>query len=312
MRVLFWIIFIPFSKISAFIVISSPIRQKEPLPMTISDHDFVSKLSFRSPTPQDIPACFEIESASYPEDEAASLSSLEYRQANALPYFQCAVMGDAETVIGFVCSTRCDEFEEESMSTHIPNGPFLAIHSVVVRENDRRKGVATAMLKQYLKTIQSDSNADGGIQSIVLLAKTHLLGFYVNCGFRVNRPSPIVHGQELWYELEKPMARSLPVHGEESWFCKTEQFKKPFPEVKPHLEAHKQWVTDLRRRGYCITSGYRVDSEGKPGGGGLMFLAAKSFHDAYALVLNDPLVANDCVEWELNGWIGQIGDLQMR
>ena len=100
---------------------------------------------------------------------------------------------------------------------------------------------------------------------------------------------------------------------DESWFCKTEQFKRPFPEVKPHLEAHKEWVTKLRtEQGYCITSGYRVDAEGKPGGGGLMFLAAKSYQDALEIVLQDPLVANDCVEWELNGWIGQVGDIQLR
>jgi hypothetical protein len=55
-----------------------------------------------------------------------------------------------------------------------------------------------------------------------------------------------------------------------------------------------------------------VDADGKPGGGGLMFLAAKSYQDALDIVLQDPLVANDCVDWELNGWIGQVGDVQMR
>ena len=274
-----------------------------------NDSSLLARISYRSPTAEDIPACFAIESASYPEDEAASLTSLEYRQANALPYFQCAIL-DGTTIIGFVCSTRCDEFEEESMSTHSVEGSLLAIHSVVVHEAYRRQGVATAMLKRYLQMVQ-DENTDGSIHSMVLLAKTHLLGFYVNCGFRVNRPSPIVHGQDTWYELERKMARALPKDGE-SWFCKTEQFKLPFPQVQPHLQAHKEWVVSLRRQGYCITSGYRVDAQGKPGGGGLMFLAAKSYDDARALVLQDPLVANGCVDWELNGWIGQIGDIQMR
>ena len=55
-----------------------------------------------------------------------------------------------------------------------------------------------------------------------------------------------------------------------------------------------------------------MDADGKPGGGGLMFLAAKNYSEAYQLVLQDPLVANDCVDWQLNGWIGQVGDVQMR
>ena len=85
--------------------------------------------------------CSEIEAASYPADEAASLVSLQYRQNNASPYFQCAVLED--NIIGFVCATRCDQFEEESMSTHTPNGNLLAVHSVVVCEDFRRKSVAT-------------------------------------------------------------------------------------------------------------------------------------------------------------------------
>jgi len=266
-------------------------------------------MTYRPTIDQDIPTCYEIESSSYPSDEAASLSSLEYRQSNASPYFQLLVIDDA--IVGFVCATRCNQFDEESMSTHSDTGCLLAIHSVVIREEYRRKGLGTQMLKRYLETIE-DENIDGSIQSIVLLAKSNLLGFYVSCGFQVNRPSPIVHGKELWYELEKKLVRCLPMEGDESWFCKMEQFIKPYPEVKPHLEAHKEWVRKLRYAGYCITSGYRVDSEGKPGGGGLMFLAAKSYEDARQIILQDPLIINDCVDWELNGWIGQVGDVQMR
>lgn len=279
-----------------------------------STEDVIALISYRTPLPQEISSCHNIEAESYPADEAASLESLEYRLENAPSYFQCAILNDS--IIGFICSTRCDSFQEESMSSHVPTGIYLAIHSVVVEESYRRKGVATAMLTQYLETVQRHVNEENGlgsgIQSVVLIAKKELLGFYVNCGFEVIRPSAIVHGQEQWYDLERTLVRSRPLEGEESWFCKTEQFIKSFPEVKPHLEAHKQWVMDLRQKGYCITSGYRVDSDGRPGGGGLMFLAAKSYDDAHALVLEDPLVSNGCVEWELNGWIGQVGDVQMR
>jgi hypothetical protein len=63
------------------------------------------------------------------------------------------------------------------------------------------------LLKHYLETVEKE-NADGSIQ-FVLLSKSHLLGFYVNCGFAVNRPSPIVHGKELWYELERKVVCGL-------------------------------------------------------------------------------------------------------
>ena len=43
-----------------------------------------------------------------------------------------------------------------------------------------------------------------------------------------------------------------------------------------------------------------------------MLFAAKSYAQAEAIVLQDPLVANQCVEWRLNGWIPEVGNVQMR
>jgi ribosomal protein S18 acetylase RimI-like enzyme len=163
---------------------------------------------FREGRPTDIPAVAIIEKDSYPEDEAASKSSLQYRQHHAAPYFRCAVVEDGDdddtsNLVGYICSTRCREFEHESMATHVFNGPLLAIHSVVVQEEYRHKGIATAMLKDYVEHMRATN--DGTIEKLVLLAKQNLLAFYVNCGFQVVRPSAIVHGAEQWYDLELDM-----------------------------------------------------------------------------------------------------------
>ena len=110
--------------------------------------------------------------------------------------------------------------------------------------------------------------------------------------------------------LQRPSARWAAASGaaaEGPWFVKTETFKRPFPEVKPHLEAHRAWVAQLRAAGQVITSGYRVDAEGRPGGGGLMIFAATNHAAAEALVKQDPLIANDCVDWQLNRWIPEVG-----
>ena len=335
----------------------------------------VPSLNFRQACHNDLPRCYEIESSSYPSDEAATLKSLTNRQKHAGKYFMMCTttsttndnsdaitdisdtekqQGNNEIIIGFVCGTRCDEFTEESMSEHNPTGRLLAIHSVVINEQYRRKGIGLNMMKQYIQNVmtaeeienkeKSSSSHQKPIKSIVLIAKEYLLGFYVRCcGFRVNRLSPIVHGKDFWYELEielpalptapattvirqlnadvtvktdntcSSIPRKLP-RPEESWFCKTEQFCRPFHEILPHLEAHKEWVRTLRTTSdMCIVSGYRVDDKGNPGGGGLMFLASKSYEDAYEFIANnDPLIVNDCVDWELNGWIGQVGDISIR
>ena len=168
-----------------------------------SIHIDSSNIYYRRCRPADIPTCLQIETASYPHDEAASETSLRYRQENAPPYFTCAAISKIasstvesnsnhtdDTVIGFICSTRCHTFTHNSMSVHVPDGSILAIHSVVVAEAYRRRGIATQMLQSYIHDIalQQKSSATYGvtrISKIALLAKARLLSFYVNCGFQV-------------------------------------------------------------------------------------------------------------------------------
>jgi uncharacterized protein YciI len=94
-----------------------------------------------------------------------------------------------------------------------------------------------------------------------------------------------------------------------AWFIKTETFRLPRPQLLAHLQAHHAWVAELRQQGVVITSGYLVDQAGRPGGGGLLLLAAADYAAAEALVLQDPLIANGCVDWQLQGWIPAVGDL---
>merc|ERR1719491_400776 len=136
----------------------------------------------------------------------------------------------------------------------------------------------------------------------IALGRTATGAFLLAPPFRLRRPGPLPSAAAV---------RTLPDEGE-TWFVETEVFVLPFPEVRHHLEEHREWVANLRSRGYCITSGYRVDEEGRPGGGGLMVFAAGSHGEAEELVLQDPLVANGCVDWTLNGWVSEVGELQLR
>jgi predicted PhzF superfamily epimerase YddE/YHI9/GNAT superfamily N-acetyltransferase len=165
-----------------------------------------SRITFRQVIPADIPACFAIETASYPKDEAATKSSMQYRQHHAEKYFRCAVLNideDDETIVGFICATRCQRFTEESMLTHDTTGTLLAIHSVVVSPDYRHLGIATAMMEDYHQTLET-LNPDDGVEKFVLMCKAELLVFYVlHCGYAVVGPSDIVHGKDQWYHLER-------------------------------------------------------------------------------------------------------------
>ena len=128
----------------------------------------LSRLIFRTVQPTDIPRCHSIEAASYPADEAASKSDLQYRQHHAASYFRCAFLIDEPPgpvsgedakfahlmsvtgcIVGYICSTRCNSFTAKSLKHHDANGRYLAIHSVAVDEKYRKLGVGSAMLKDY-------------------------------------------------------------------------------------------------------------------------------------------------------------------
>jgi uncharacterized protein YciI len=96
------------------------------------------------------------------------------------------------------------------------------------------------------------------------------------------------------------------------WFVKQETFLRPYSAMKPHLEAHRRWVEQLRADGVVISSGYLVDGEGRPGGGGLLQLQAANYAEAEALVLEDPMVRSGGVEWRLQEWRPSVGDLGVR
>ena len=95
-----------------------------------------------------------------------------------------------------------------------------------------------------------------------------------------------------------------------AWFIKTEQFRSPRQEaIAPHLDAHRRWVAQQRRRGRAMASGYLVDEHRRPGGGGLLLLEAESYGEALAVVRSDPMVASGCVDWQLQGWIPVVGNV---
>ncbi|MEY2645120.1 MAG: hypothetical protein RLZZ611_1769 [Cyanobacteriota bacterium] len=96
------------------------------------------------------------------------------------------------------------------------------------------------------------------------------------------------------------------------WFIKQETFLRPYAAMKPHLEAHRAWVAEQRAAGVVINSGYLVDGQGRPGGGGLLVLQAADYAAAVLLVQGDPMVCSGGVDWRLEAWQPAVGDLAVR
>lgn len=156
----------------------------------------------RTPTPgAELDAIAALERSSYAPDEAASPAALAQRLAVAPELFLAAYEADnIESLLGFICATRSSRhLTEESMRGHDPDGPLVCIHSVVVRDDARRRGVASALVREYLLRLPAKT-------PVALIARAHHVSLYERVGFVSQGPSPVVHGAGTWMEMQMETA----------------------------------------------------------------------------------------------------------
>ena len=91
-------------------------------------------------------------------------------------------------------------------------------------------------------------------------------------------------------------------------FIKTEKFTDQTLELsnkekKKFLLMHQEWVKNISNSGHYIHSGYLINENKIPGGGGLLIIEAKDYLTAKTIIEEDPMIKNELVIWELQEWI---------
>lgn len=64
-----------------------------------------------------------------------------------------------------------------------------------------------------------------------------------------------------------------------------------------YVSAHQEYVRQLIARGHKAKSGYWAEF-----GGGMLVFEADSLEKARQIVAQDPLIVNNCVDYELHEW----------
>lgn len=92
------------------------------------------------------------------------------------------------------------------MSEHVPGGYSVCIHSVCVSGDHQRKGIGSALIKEYIAHLER-GNTDGSwsYRRILLITHDHLRPFYESVGFEWLGKSDVVHGSKPWYEMRKDL-----------------------------------------------------------------------------------------------------------
>jgi uncharacterized protein YciI len=81
------------------------------------------------------------------------------------------------------------------------------------------------------------------------------------------------------------------------WFVKIEKGIVDKPTFDRSVPAHKAYVQCLIAKGHQARTGYWAEF-----GGGMLVFQADSLEEAKAIVAQDPLIQNGCVEYELHEW----------
>ncbi|MEB3887054.1 YciI family protein [Lyngbya sp. CCY1209] len=87
------------------------------------------------------------------------------------------------------------------------------------------------------------------------------------------------------------------------WFAKIETGIVEKSVFDQYVRAHVAYVKELAAKGHHARSGYW-----KRRGGGMLLFEAESMEAAEAIVAADPLIANNCVTYELYEWCVVAGE----
>lgn len=82
------------------------------------------------------------------------------------------------------------------------------------------------------------------------------------------------------------------------WFVKIEKGLVNKAVFDRHVPAHLDYVRDLIAKGHKAKTGYWAEY-----GGGMLLFEAESLEEAIAIVGEDPLIQNGCVQYELHEWV---------
>lgn len=159
----------------------------------------MSDLIIRNVEPSDLDQCVEVESAGFPEEEAASRESIQTRIETFPQGFFVAELGGR--IVGMVnsASTNKEDMTDEAlkkMAGHDPDGANLIVFSLVVLPSHHKLGIARRLMSRFIEEAKRF-----GKKKVLLLCKSHLIDYYQRLGFAHMRLSASTHGGAEWHEM---------------------------------------------------------------------------------------------------------------
>ncbi|KAI9229548.1 MAG: hypothetical protein DHS80DRAFT_9436, partial [Piptocephalis tieghemiana] len=107
-------------------------------------------------------------------------------------------------IVGLIVGTCAhgSRITSRAMDEHDPSGDLVCLRCVCVAPGWRGRGVAQAMLHEYIDRVRKAKRAGAIYRSIALYTHAELVGFYAKVGFKALGRSSVVIGLREWYDME--------------------------------------------------------------------------------------------------------------
>ncbi|KRE48264.1 GNAT family N-acetyltransferase [Paenibacillus sp. Soil724D2] len=150
---------------------------------------------------EDIRKAYEIETAVFSQEAAASLEAFQMRKHVFGSYFLVAENEQDHQIIGVTNSVKIHnkELTDESIkqeTEHAEDGQYLCVLTIAVHPSFQRRGIATELLQRIIEIARKDD-----LIGIVLMCEEHLISFYEKNGFLYVAPSVSKHAGIQWHEM---------------------------------------------------------------------------------------------------------------
>lgn len=154
---------------------------------------------FRNAKPSDATRCFEIETAAYEGDEAATFEKI-FRRIEIYPD-GFLVLEERGEIVGFIncgCAHEVEMSDEDfkELVGHDPDAPNVVIMSVVVDPAHQGKGLSRSLMVEFVERMKRM-----GKSTIHLMCKEHHIPLYEGFGYSYLQPSTSGHGGMTWHEM---------------------------------------------------------------------------------------------------------------
>lgn len=159
----------------------------------------MSEIVIRNVLPKDLDECYLVETACWPQEEAAVIETIQLR-IDIFPqgFFVAELDGRVIGMVNGACTNKDDISDEElkQLIGHDINGRNMVIFALAVLPEFQKRGIARQLILLFIEEARRNRK-----KKVLLMCKHYLISYYGKLGFIHAGLSRSTHGGAEWHEM---------------------------------------------------------------------------------------------------------------